>query len=124
VPLSPLIIRADANNRTGTGHLMRCLSLAQAWSRRGGQVTFLSCCENDALLRRIRAEGFGLVRVEQPHPDPGDLSIVLSVVRDVTDCNDPLWLILDGYQFDTAYQESIRKTGIRLLVIDDSNHLK
>jgi UDP-2,4-diacetamido-2,4,6-trideoxy-beta-L-altropyranose hydrolase len=124
VPLSPLIIRADATNRTGTGHLMRSLSLAQAWSRRGGQVIFLSCCENDALLRRIRAEGFGLVRVEHPHPDPGDLSKVLSVVRDVSDRNAPLWLALDGYQFDTAYQKSIRKTGIRLLVIDDYNHLQ
>lgn len=98
--------------------------MAQAWSGRGGQVTFLSHCENDTLSRRIRAEGFGLVRVEHPHPDPGDLAGVLRVVRDVKDRNDPLWLILDGYQFDTAYQASIRKTEIRLLVIDDYNHLQ
>ena len=34
-----LFIRADANNHIGIGHIMRCISLAQSWSKKGGKVT-------------------------------------------------------------------------------------
>ena len=36
-----LVIRVDASTQIGTGHLMRCLALAQAWKDAGGQVTFI-----------------------------------------------------------------------------------
>ena len=44
-----LIIRADATTRIGTGHIMRCIALAQAWQDQGGDVTFLSHCDSEAM---------------------------------------------------------------------------
>jgi UDP-2,4-diacetamido-2,4,6-trideoxy-beta-L-altropyranose hydrolase len=35
-----LVIRADAAPRLGTGHVLRCLALAQAWRRSGGEAVF------------------------------------------------------------------------------------
>jgi len=36
-PSQPLLIRADADTQIGTGHLMRCLALGQAWQDAGGR---------------------------------------------------------------------------------------
>jgi UDP-2,4-diacetamido-2,4,6-trideoxy-beta-L-altropyranose hydrolase len=118
-----LVIRADANSRIGTGHLMRCLALAQAWQERGECVTFLSHCQNEALQRRIIKEGFELVFVEQQHPDPADLKQVLKKLKNLQNGNCIPWIVLDGYHFDSDYQKSIREAGSRLVVIDDYNHL-
>src|SRR5208337_3874435 len=42
-----LIICAECGVQVGTGHVMRCLALAQAWKRAGGDVTFR--CRKDWL---------------------------------------------------------------------------
>lgn len=120
---SNLVIRTDANSTIGTGHLMRCIALAQAWQEKGGNVTFLSRCQNEALQRRIIEEGFEFVFVERQHPDPSDLKQVLKKSKNLQNGNCIPWLVLDGYHFDSDYQKSIREAGNRLLVIDDYNHL-
>ena len=119
-----LYIRADADSRIGTGHVMRCIALAQAWQDRGAKVAFLCHCESEALHRRIIDEGFDFIAVGNSHPDPSDLRQTLkelSVVGHQPSAN--CWLVLDGYHFTPEYQKAIRDAGIRLLVIDDLNHL-
>jgi UDP-2,4-diacetamido-2,4,6-trideoxy-beta-L-altropyranose hydrolase len=114
-----LLIRADANAEMGTGHLMRCLALAQAWQDRGGQAVFVTACDSDGLLERLRKEGFQIVQLEKTYPAPGDWETTSRVLADHPDS----WVVLDGYQFDSSYQRNIKETGHRLLVIDDTAHL-
>ncbi|HAJ27438.1 MAG TPA: UDP-2,4-diacetamido-2,4,6-trideoxy-beta-L-altropyranose hydrolase [Syntrophus sp. (in: bacteria)] len=114
-----LYIRADADGKIGTGHIMRCIALAQAWKDHGGEVTFISHCEGEALRERISKEGFQFIAVNAPHPHSDDLSTTLGYLK----CHSPIWLVLDGYHFTPEYQKAIRDEGIRLLVIDDMNHL-
>ena len=121
-----LYIRADADYKSGTGHIMRCIALGQAWQDRGGNVTFLSHCESEALRERISKEGFQFIAVNAPHPHPDDLSITLEYLKrplPFTLHPSHTWLVLDGYHFDSEYQQAIRAAGVRLLVIDDMNHL-
>ncbi len=75
-----LTIRADANTRIGTGHIMRCIALAQAWKDQGGNVTFLCHCDSVALRHRIIDEDFDFIPIEKPHPDANDLSFTLNVL--------------------------------------------
>lgn len=121
-----LIIRADSGPRIGTGHVMRCLALAQRWQACGGRCTFLSRCESEALRSWIESAGFNFVPLSGSHPDSSDLRKTLLLLGQLSSLNPnaPLWLILDGYYFDPAYQQAIRTAGHRLLVIDDNAHLK
>jgi len=109
-----LTIRADATVQMGSGHIMRCLALAQAWRARGGEVTFLSACENAGLRQRIEQAGCAFVAIPKPHPDPGDLSTTLDFLAKQSQ---PQWMVLDGYHFTPDYQAMLR--GARLLVMDD-----
>lgn len=116
-----LVIRADADTRIGTGHLMRCLALAQAWREHGGEAVFVTACDSPALKQRLRNEGFNVVEIRGAHPDPVDARTIMNVLA----AHPGAWLVLDGYHFDSAYQRQVkeRETGRRLLVIDDTAHL-
>jgi UDP-2,4-diacetamido-2,4,6-trideoxy-beta-L-altropyranose hydrolase len=120
-----LYIMADADSKIGTGHIMRCIALAQAWQDRGGKATFFSHCESDTLRQHIINEGFGFIAIEIPHSDPSVLDQTLEKLsaisyRPSANC----WLVLDGYHYTPDYQAAIRDAGIHLLVIDDMNHLQ
>ncbi|MGQ9755923.1 MAG: UDP-2,4-diacetamido-2,4,6-trideoxy-beta-L-altropyranose hydrolase, partial [Desulfotomaculales bacterium] len=114
-----LIIRADANAWIGTGHLMRCLALAQAWQDHGGKVVFITACNSPFLKQRLRNEGFDVVGLQYVHPDPADLKTTMNVLA----VHPGAWLVLDGYHFDFTYQRLVKEAGHQLLVIDDMAHL-
>jgi len=123
--MSTLFIRTDSTVSIGTGHIMRCIALGQAWQDRGGQVIFLSRCESETLRERIIQEGFQFIAIENSHPDPSDLGHMLGIVKQHKTQNPKpkTWVVLDGYHFTPEYQKAIRDEGCHLLVIDDMNHL-
>lgn len=61
-------IRADATPSTGGGHIMRCLSLAQALARDGDRVTFLSRPESATTVSALARSGHAVVTVEHDTP--------------------------------------------------------
>ncbi len=118
--MEKLIFRADALTGTGSGHVMRCLALGQAWEDAGGSVVFVTACQNDGLLQRLKQAGFDVYQLIKPYPDPGDWEYT----KDILAAYPNVWLVLDGYHFDETYQKQIKETRHRLLVIDDMAHLK
>jgi UDP-2,4-diacetamido-2,4,6-trideoxy-beta-L-altropyranose hydrolase len=122
--LPHLLLRADANQRQGAGHVMRCLALAESWHGLGGQVTLLSSRLNSALSQRTEKLGIDLAEIPIPHPDTSDLRSCFSALEKAAGESMELpWIVLDGYHFDTAYQSLLRSAGCRLMVIDDTAHL-
>jgi|WetSurMetagenome_2_1015567.scaffolds.fasta_scaffold00106_2 UDP-2,4-diacetamido-2,4,6-trideoxy-beta-L-altropyranose hydrolase len=120
-----LYIRADADPIIGIGHVMRCIALAQAWQDQGGEVTFISRCESEPLLRRISDEGFNCIPVENLHPHPSDLNGVVDFLSKIPVSHFAFqnWFVLDGYHFTSECQKAIHETGVNLLVMDDMRHL-
>lgn len=52
------VIRTDASLKIGTGHVMRCLTLAKALAKKGAAVSFI-CREHEGnLVDKIQTEGF------------------------------------------------------------------
>ena len=67
-----ILIRADASLQIGSGHIMRCLTLAHELSRRGHEVRFICRALPGHLGETIERAGFGLVLLPVP-PQTGRL---------------------------------------------------
>lgn len=116
--LRDLVIRTDADVRTGIGHVMRCVALAQAWRRLGGRVTFACAHVPDSLRSRLLEQGFAVIPVVGPQGSRQDLI----ETRRLAERLGAESIVLDGYGFDAAYQRECRVPGARLLVVDDFGH--
>jgi UDP-2,4-diacetamido-2,4,6-trideoxy-beta-L-altropyranose hydrolase len=110
-----LVIRADADASIGTGHVMRCLALAQACQAQGGETVFVTSCKSAGLRKRLSGEGFQTILLRWPYPDPGDWVLSSKVLA----AHPGSWVVLDGYHFAPSYQFRFKELGHPLLVIDD-----
>lgn len=113
-----LLIRADANAQIGTGHVMRCLALAQAWQHVGGQALFVMATDAPAVEDRLKSEGMEVTRLRtQPGTDHDAIQTV-----DLARQGEASWAVVDGYHFGADYQRIIKDSGLHLLAIDDNGH--
>jgi UDP-2,4-diacetamido-2,4,6-trideoxy-beta-L-altropyranose hydrolase len=97
---------------------MRCLALAQAWQERGGLAVFAMVECPPGLVQRLREEHCQVHILEAD--SWGEESRALSQVADKYSAE---WVVLDGYQFDSRYQQSLRGRSFRVLAIDDFGHV-
>ncbi|HOX57770.1 MAG TPA: UDP-2,4-diacetamido-2,4,6-trideoxy-beta-L-altropyranose hydrolase [Candidatus Paceibacterota bacterium] len=113
-----LLIRADASPQIGTGHVMRCLALAQVWQQAHGRVIF--ALAQPAGPIRERLEAGGLATVELPHPpgSPADAAVTVAMALQ----QQAAWTVVDGYHFQADYQRRLKDAGLRLVAVDDYGH--
>ena len=64
-------IRTDSSLRIGTGHVMRCLTLAKALVEKGAEVSFICREHEGSLIDQIQSESF---KVYSLTTRPGDNS--------------------------------------------------
>ncbi len=109
-----VFIRADANEKIASGHIMRCLTIAGALRRQGHQVTFLVSdhCSEEALT--IRGER-SLICLNSDYENletelPSIVPIITSKKSDV--------FLLDSYFASAHYMETVRSL-CKLVYLDD-----
>src|SRR2546422_2792229 len=102
----------------GTGHIMRCLALAQAWQDAGGQPVFAMTESLPALDARLEAERFSIEHLDAAPGSDSDAQQTAQLAGRLS----AHWVVLDGYHFDECYERSVKKHGPQLLVMDDYGH--
>ena len=107
-----LLIRTDADARIGTGHVMRCLALAQCWLEHAGPVTLAAERLPDGLRDRLLAEKIDVHRQE------GGIAGTIELARVLR----PSAVVLDGYHFTSEDERLIHEAGFPVLALDDFGH--
>lgn len=113
-----LLFRADASVRGGTGHVMRCLALAQACEASGGSAQFLIAQSTPSLDSRLREAGISVARGVFDAGSPADARETMKQAGAAGSS----WIVADGYDFGSAWQKEIKAAQLRLLLLDDYGH--
>lgn len=113
-----VIVRADANNVIGMGHIMRCMSIGKQLHKLGEKVLFV-ISENYS-ENIIRTSGFECVCIGNMYSDKeseiDELSeIIIDNAADI--------LLIDSYEVTEKYFFEIGKI-IKTIYIDDVNSFK
>ena len=126
-----ITFRVDASLQMGTGHVMRCLTLAQVLKENGANVEFICRRHKGGLIGKIRSNGFIVHELGLFEEAKVDTKLAHShwlgatQRQDANDCIDIFkakkvdWLIVDHYSLDEQWQKRLRPYCEKLMVIDD-----
>lgn len=129
-----VIIRVDASVQLGTGHVMRCLTLADELRENGAKISFICRLLSGSLCDYIEQKGYLVYRLSNniqspdfktPHTQdaqwPG-----ISWQTDAEETKAVLekeggidWLVIDHYALDARWETLLRPYVRKIMVIDD-----
>ena len=129
-----IVFRTDSSRLIGTGHVMRCLTLAEHCRERGDDVAFV-CRDNPGNISDlIEQQGFNLMRLPFSAESASDLltdqyaswlgvpweSDAEQTQAEIVDSSARAdLLVVDHYALDRRWQNQLRSVADRIMVIDD-----
>ena len=125
-------IRVDSSLEIGTGHLRRCLTLAEGLRDKGAEVHFICRPHAGNLVSLIEASQFSVHLLSPCSVEwlsdqawmteawlgaskEEDRDETLSILRVIN----PEWLIVDHYGIDASWETPMREVISKIMVIDD-----
>ncbi|EEA93369.1 UDP-2,4-diacetamido-2,4,6-trideoxy-beta-L-altropyranose hydrolase [Pseudovibrio sp. JE062] len=124
--------RADASAEIGTGHIMRCLTLADALQNEGARCHFICRFIPQSLAELVEKKGHSLTHLpvgvpfQQRQDDVSHASWLGTAwevdavdTQRVTNQFQPDWIVLDHYALDARWEQQVLPEACKLLVIDD-----
>ncbi|MGE8439392.1 MAG: UDP-2,4-diacetamido-2,4,6-trideoxy-beta-L-altropyranose hydrolase [Pseudomonas palmensis] len=127
-----VVFRTDASIQIGSGHVMRCLALAEALRIKGASCSFICRLHSGHLVDHIRFKGFDVYTLPlvkkvkgdgESHPyaywlgasQAEDAAACVSVLKEIQ----PDWLVVDHYGLDRQWEEITAPWARKCFVIDD-----
>lgn len=116
--------RTDASLTIGSGHVMRCLTLASALHEQGHGCLFICRDYPGHLAQLIRSRGFGLKLLQHPKTDDSNW-LGYDWIQDADETSlaiaswQPDWIVVDHYDLDWQWEGVIGDKCTQLMVIDD-----
>jgi UDP-2,4-diacetamido-2,4,6-trideoxy-beta-L-altropyranose hydrolase len=131
-----IIIRVDASLQIGTGHVMRCMTLAEELRERGTDVIFI--CRDDTgnlnnYIRKDKRFSVQIIRTskqtkasniedkKRTELEEGDWKTDAEAVQKILEnlSFQPKWLVVDNYELDYRWEQFLKPYVGKLMVIDD-----
>ena len=123
-------IRVDSSEQIGSGHLMRCLTLAERLRKKSAEVHFISRDLAGSLHRLVEEHGFPLHLLPR-HEEDTNLTgyaawLTVPQVVDAEETGEILSrmqpvnrLVVDSYALDAVWEQRLRPLVREIFVIDD-----
>ncbi len=122
-----LWIRADANKEIGMGHMMRCLTIAEAAKKKGIRTLFFTADEEGAGLLQERQQDYRVLHTDYRSLE-SELPELFSIVRKeaglpLAEKLTDIVFLVDSYQITESYMRALRQElsmlKIRLALMED-----
>ncbi|ODT77420.1 MAG: UDP-2,4-diacetamido-2,4,6-trideoxy-beta-L-altropyranose hydrolase [Pelagibacterium sp. SCN 64-44] len=125
-----VLLRADASLTIGTGHVMRCLTLARMLAGRGAEIAFACRAHPGNLIAPIEAAGFQVHSLplsgREDAEGPAHAAWLGGHWQDeagylaglVADAGID-WVVVDHYALDIRFEAAMIRAGASVMVIDD-----
>jgi UDP-2,4-diacetamido-2,4,6-trideoxy-beta-L-altropyranose hydrolase len=126
-----IAFRTDASSQIGTGHFMRCLTLADELKKQGARIRFVSRNLPAHLSDMLDAKGMEYVPLsmdaaQEPIDDLAHSNwLGTSQAQDAQSTIQALtdhvwdWVIVDHYALDERWESAVQASAKQLMVIDD-----
>jgi len=131
--------RCDASIQIGSGHVMRCLSLADELARQGAECFFICREHKGNLIEILQQHGYQVYVLPLENDraiEPEDRSSLVPTLahshwlassqhrdaelsRSIVEALQPDWLIVDHYALDASWEKKLHPFCKKLMVIDD-----
>lgn len=116
-----VIFRCDANKYIGSGHLMRCLTIAGALKSLGHTSYFISNNTTPEFIELIKSNELNFIPINT-HTQKNrneewieDAELSAKIIRKLK----PHWIVVDHYQLDYKWENTIGKICDNIIVLDD-----
>jgi UDP-2,4-diacetamido-2,4,6-trideoxy-beta-L-altropyranose hydrolase len=120
-----VLMRLDSSLQIGTGHLMRCLTLADGLRERGAQIAFACRTLEGSLASLLESQGYAVYDVVGGDPRPQidallpDWEADAAATAGLAKASRADWIAVDHYGLDARWEESVRRACASVMAVDD-----